>query len=305
MRWGPLARRAWCLLLAVGVSAPPCFGDGSGPAIASYYDRHAAIIDGAAYGWSGTEPPRRLLEGVVQVGVGRDRYLALTRDGALLAWTSDARAATRLMTGIASFAAGESGAFAIDVARALWRLDAGKPPRRVAANVVAASIGDGADYYVTGDGRLFVKGRAHRGQYGDGRLTATADFVQTASDAVDVKAHTGHALYLSKTGIVFGTGGNIHGPLSHHGLGDKAVAWGQIFADAKAIATGASHSAAIAKDGSLWLWGAGHGIAPLKVLDGVVAVAAGSRATIARTRDGAIWQWDGGGRPRKIWPAPR
>ena len=69
---------------------------------------------------------------------------------------------------------------------------------------------------------MSAKGLAHRGQYGDGRLTATAGFVVTAHDVVTVKAHTGHAVHLARDGVVMGTGGNRFGPLSSHGLGDKA-----------------------------------------------------------------------------------
>lgn len=37
-----------------------------------------------------------------------------------------------------------------------------------------------------------------------------------------MKAHTGHALYLRRDGVVLATGGNRYGPLGAHGLGDKA-----------------------------------------------------------------------------------
>jgi alpha-tubulin suppressor-like RCC1 family protein len=97
-----------------------------------------------------------------------------------------------------------------------------------------------------------------------------------------------------------GTGGNRYGPLSSHGLGDKADRWGRLFEGAVAIATGSRHSLAIRADGSLWAWGDGFAIAPAKVLGNVTAVAAGDTATIARTADGALWQWDGGGSARRL-----
>ena len=202
---------------------------------------------------------------------------------------------------MAAFAAGESGWFAIDRAQALWHAQTDKSSRRIAEDVVAACIGDSADYYVARDGGLFVKGLAHRGQYGDGRLTATEGFVRTASDAAAVRAHTGHALYLSRSGDVFGTGGNRYGPLSSHGLGDKADRWGRIFDGAVAIATGSRHSLAIRADRSLWAWGNGFEIAPKKLVDGVLAAAAGDTATLVRTADG-IWQWERGNRPAKVLP---
>lgn len=165
---------------------------------------------------------------------------------------------------------------------------------------MSATIGDSADYYITRDGRLFVKGLAHRGQYGDGKLTQTPDFVATAEEAVAVKSHTGHAIHLRREGRVMGTGGNRYGPLSGHGLGDKADHWGRVFEGAVAIATGARHSLAIRTDGSLWVWDDGFAIEPAKLRDGVSAVAAGDSATIARGADDSLWQWDGGGRARRL-----
>ena len=67
------------------------------------------------------------------------------------------------------------------------------PPVTVARDVIAASIGNSANYYVRRDGTLFAKGLAHRGQYGDGKLEPTDRFVAVASTVAAVKAYTGHA----------------------------------------------------------------------------------------------------------------
>jgi hypothetical protein len=279
--------------------------DGSGVLLASYYQRHMALIGGVAHGWLAQGQPQPLLPGVTQVGVGPDAYFALGAGGALLRWTDRPDQARTLMTGVARFAAGESGWFAIDRAAVLWQAAGQGEPRRVAEGVVDACIGDSADYFITRDGRLHVHGLAHRGQYGDGKLQAGSGYVVTASDAVTVRAHTGHALHLRRDGVVLGTGGNRYGPLSAHGLGDKADRWGPIFTGAVAIATGSRHSLAIRADGSLWGWGEGFAIEPARLLDGVVAVAAGDTATIALASDGTLWQWDRGRGPRQLALPPR
>jgi alpha-tubulin suppressor-like RCC1 family protein len=291
--------------VAAVVSAPlmpaaDARADASHSDLASYYDRHMANAGGLAWGWFGSRSPRRMRERIVQVGVSQDAFFALDENGALVSWTEAPERARVLMRGVARFAAGQSGWFAIDAAGVLWHAAGGRPPQRVADDVADACIGDGADYYVTRDGTLCVKGLAQRGQYGDGKLAATADFVATARDVVAVRAHTGHAIHLRRDGVVMGTGGNRFGPLSTHGLGDKADRWGAIFDGATAIATGSRHSAAIRADASLWVWGAGFDLKPARLMEGVAAVACGDTATIARGVDGRLWQWDGGGSPRAV-----
>ncbi len=296
---GPLLRSLTAA--AVLMCASFVHADASAPLLASYYDRHAAVLGGVAYGWVGRDEPQRLRDGVRAVGVGRDSWFLLLDDGTLVR-QPDAADALPLRRGVRRLAAGESGWFAIDGDGTLWHAPGGAAPRRIGGPAAAAGIGDGADYWVGADGRLWVRGLAHRGQYGDGRLEATADFVSTAEAVVDVKAHTGHAIALKRDGTVIGTGGNRFGPLSGHGLGDKADRWGPIFDAAVAIATGARHSAAIRADGSLWAWGEGFGIAPKRLMARVVAVAAGDSATIALDADGALWQWDAGAGPRRLHP---
>jgi alpha-tubulin suppressor-like RCC1 family protein len=98
---------------------------------------------------------------------------------------------------------------------------------------------------------------------------------------------------------VWGTGGNIYGPLSHHGYGDKAIAWGKVFDGVAGIATGSSHSVAIRNDRSLWTWGRDEGLDPKQVLAHVDAVAAGSALTVAISA-GVLWRWDRGEQPSSV-----
>ena len=89
---------------------------------------------------------------------------------------------------------------------------------------------------------MMPTGRFWRSMSTSRQVTATTDFVNTARDAVAVRAHTGHALYLSKGGVVMGTGGNRFGPLGANGLGEKADRWGRVFDGARTMATCSRHS---------------------------------------------------------------
>lgn len=285
------------LLAALGAS--PAFADSSSPKLAAYYDRHMAIVAGKTYAWESTGSPDELPVRAVQVGVGRDSYYALTNTGSLVRFRDNSGPRTVLMVDVKRFAAGHSGVLAITVDDNLWWVS-GQNKRLVVGNVAKAAVGDGANYYITSSGDLFVKGSGHRGQHGDGRLKSTDHFIQTASNAAHITAHTGHAILLTARGDVVGTGGNIYGPVGKHGLGDKAVRWSKIMSGARAIATGSSHSLAIRNDNTLMAWGRGYAPEPRPILTNVEAVAAGSRTTIALKRDGTLWQWTRAQEPEQL-----
>ena len=292
-----------CFLGALLVVAPvvQARADSSSPLLAAYYDRQMAIVKGVAYAWRASSRPKPVAQNAIQVGVGRTRYYVLTGSGVLLSYQDGFSQPKTVMTGIAKFAAGRTGVLAIKPDGVLWWVDklSGKNTR-IADHVQEAAVGDGTNYYITKSGALYVKGKAHRGQYGDGRLTTSGEFLQTASRVSRVAAHTGHAISLKTNGDVVGTGGNIYGPVGKHGLGDKAVRWSKIMSGAKAIATGSSHTLAIAQDDTLFAWGSEYGPEPVAIMGKVLAVAAGSSTTIALSKDDKLWQWDRGGKPRAL-----
>lgn len=283
--------------------------DSSSPLLAAYYERYLAICETRVYQWNNFETPRESLSGIKQVGVGKRNRYALTVKNKLLAWEDDPANATVLMEEVKSFYAGRTGLFVIRNDGSLWNFQTksllgfgeslAEEPSFVDNNALTASIGDSANYYVAQGGALFVQGLAHRGQYGDGKLASTDSYVQTSENVVQVASHTGHALVLKQDGSVWGTGGNIYGPLGNHGYGDKAIHWGLVTDGASAIATGSSHSVALRSDGSLWIWGRNEGLEPKQVMTGVTAVAAGSRGTIALAK-GALWQWNTGDKSVRI-----
>ena len=229
--------KAYALVLICSlVVVMPANADSSGPRLAAYYDRFLALCGDSVYEWNDSDAPVQLMSGVSQVGVGKNNSYVLTLKGELLAWRDDPGESIVLFDLVKSFYAGRSGLFALREDDTLWHFDTKslfgfgeaitREPRKIADNILTASIGDSANYYVTREGDLLVYGLAHRGQYGDGKVTSSMSYVQTASDVIQVVAHTGHALILKRDGSVWGTGGNIYGPLGGHGYGDKAIEWG-------------------------------------------------------------------------------
>lgn len=291
----------------------PAFADSSGPRLAAYYNSYMAICGDQAYTWDDDELPRAVLPGVRQVGVGKRNSYALMEDGTLVGWNGVGDKPVQILTDAAAFHAGRSGLLVIRSDGNLLHFPAqsflglgeklDSEGRYVASDVRDAAVGDSANYYVTIDGRLNVTGLAHRGQYGDGRLEESKTFVETARDVLQVSAHTGHALILKNDGSVWGTGGNIYGPLGRHGLGDKAIRWGRIFNGAVAIATGSTHTLAIDAKANLWVWGRNDGLEPKHVLSDVIAAAGSSDSSLAMAR-GSLWQWDTGEKPRRLMDCP-
>jgi hypothetical protein len=272
--------------------------------VAANGDHKLALVSGTVYAWRGNNAPRAVFQGAVQVAAWESQAYVLDDRRRLLGWPFGSDQTTVLLDEVVWMAAGRSGLLAIRCDGSLWERAAAQSAWTRSANaVVHASVGDGADYYVAVDGRLFVRGSAERGQYGNGLLTESPGWTPVARDAVAVVAHSDHALYLRADGRVLGTGSNRHGPLGVHGFGDKAASWGFQFAGVRQIATGRRQSMAIRRDGSLWVWGEGAGFLPRRVLEHVVACSSGVSDNIALTSDGGLWQWAPGELPARL-PLP-
>ncbi len=291
----------------------PTLADSTSPRLAAYYDLKMLVCGQTAFQWKGDDRPLPVADDVIQVGVGRDASYVLTTSGHLLTWSESPEEKTEILDRVAWFVAGRSGVFAARkdntfdyIARTERLFGASEitPPIKIGASVIAASIGDSADYFIKDNNTLFVKGRAHRGQYGDGKLKSSTSFIPVANNVVAIKAHTGHAILLTQDGSVLGTGGNIYGPLGRHGIGDKAILWGEVFTNAVAIATGSSHSLALRPDRSLWQWGRDIGLEPEKIMDGVAAAAADQSSSLALLNDNSLWQWQRGEQPKKHFQCP-
>lgn len=271
--------------------------------VALFYQLKLALEDDRVHEWTGDARPRFVMANVRHVAVSARHGYAIDAENRLWQWSAGRGETEQLLNNVAYAAAGESGVLAIRCDGSLWqRQDDRHDWARVAAAAIHAWVGDSADYFIDVGRRLHVAGKAHRGQYGNGRLEMSSGWVAVADEAQAVYSHTGHAVYLRGDGAVLGTGGNLAGPLGRHGYGDKAVRWGVIFEGASALGTGSRHTLAIRPDGTLWSWGAADGLEPRHVLSDVVEATGGDHETLALGRDGSVWNWRVGARPQKISP---
>ncbi len=248
------------------------------------------------------EPVRADIAGVVAIAAGKDHSLALKGDGTVWAWGSNwygqAGGGLRNATGSAA-------------------------PIRVGglSDIKAISAGGSHCLALQGDGTVWAWGENSHGILGDG--TNETRFSPVKSKMSDVKgfdAGTSHALAIKQDGTVWAWGYNYMGQLGMGGASLKnqgRVSFGpgadsyspdlvRGVADAKAVAAGGSHSAALKDDGTVWAWGGnedgqlGQGAAggndrtsPVRVegIDGATAIAAGTYHTLAVKSDGSVWAW--------------
>lgn len=276
--------------------------------LAGFYDHYLALHGPRVLEWQLDGPVRFLALDARHVSVaGRFGY-AIDANDRLLRWRlGDAAAQPQPeLDAVALASAGDSGVLAIRCDGSLWqrRGDESAAWQRIAPRATHAWVGDSSDHYIDGEGRLFVAGKAHRGQYGTGQLTDAPGWVPSADGARFVVAHTGHAVFLRDDGAVLGTGGNRFGPLAAHGLGDKADRWGVIFSGAAQIASGSRHTLALRADGRLFGWGGADGTTPKPLMSGVSAIAAGTDGSAALDTAGEIWRWRVGQPPQRL-PVPR
>lgn len=271
-------------LLLFAVLPTSVSADSSSPQLAGYYDEFLAVCNNNVLDIKRSRFESISLPNIDKVAISKKERFALNDQNELFYWHKNEEPKI-IAKNVKDISAGQDGVFIIKTDNKLYYQENSFFNNKydnfefIDDNVKSSSIGDSANYYIKNNGKLYVKGKAHRGQYGDGKLKSTNDYVSTANNAVTVYGHTGHALYLSKNGNVYGTGGNYYGPLSNHGLGDKAIRWGVIFKNADSVSTGASDSFAI-KDNNLWAWGASYEIEPQKILDNISAIASGSQNNI-------------------------
>ena len=163
--------------------------------VSLYYDLKLAIVSVQVFEWRANARPRRVMSGAMHVATSSAHGYAIDSADRVLRWAAGQDRTEVVFEDTAFAASGETGLLAIRCDGSLWqrRSDA-TAFKRIADAAIHTRVGDSADCYIDATGRLHVSGKAHRGQYGNGRLEETRGWIPVADEAVAVYSHTGHAV---------------------------------------------------------------------------------------------------------------
>jgi alpha-tubulin suppressor-like RCC1 family protein len=318
----------------------------------------AVLLSGCSGGGSTSSPVRAATVATVanKAAGGLDHTLVVKDDASLWSWggngsgqlgdTDDpagraAPAASPVMTGVVSVAAGDRHSLALKEDGTVWGFgddtygqtgtatgivpgSAVSLPRRVAGiqDVAAVTAGGNHSLALTRDGTVWAWGSNESGELGNtgAPLQAHPSPVAGLSAAISVASGDQHSLALLADGTVRAWGDNSHGQLGNgtiepgiHRTAPVVVAG---LEGIVAISAAGDHSLALKGDGTLWSWG---GNSSGEVGDGtiidrpratvvllpaaVTSFAAGGNHSVAVTADGAVRGW-GGSDSWKLGAAP-
>ena len=221
---------------------------------------------------------------VIGIAAGDDHFLALTRDGRVVAWGSNAFGQTDLpgsLDHVIAIAAGARHSLALRADGRVVAWGSGLPQVTAVpaglVDVVRIEAGDSYSVAVTADGRVAAWGSTDSGQ---------TDLPVGLSDVAEIAAGFGHVLALTTAGNVMGWGANGAGQATPPADLRNVVT----------VAAGAAHSLALKSDGQVVAWGSdrmGQSTVP-HGLSNVVGVAAGTGHSLALTADGRVVAWGAG-----------
>ncbi len=271
------------------------------------------------------------LSDIIAVAAGTSSSVALSADGTVWTWGSDANgqlgdgpelvdSATPVqvsgLTDITAIASGGNHVAALAADRTVWRWGHlaqttsvtpvpeqvnGLPP------IVAVASGGNHTLAVDAGGTVWAWGYNSSGQLGNNKTTNSASPVQVSSlgNVVDIAAGSNHSLAIRNDGTAWAWGYNSFGQLGNGQTVDKKRPV-QVsgLSSAVDITAGSYHSIALLSDGSLWSWGGnwagqlGDGTTDQRNVPVMIPtpepfaeVLGGGDHSMARDASGALYGW--------------
>ena len=226
---------------------------------------------------------------ITQIAAGDSHSAAVTKDGDLYMWGANGSG----QLGIQSNAASN---IPVKVNNSSSTL-----PEKSVKYVALGSYHSAA---ITKDGSLYMWGYNNYGQLGNGSTTYSYTPVKIMENVATVSLGAWHSAAITKDGSLYMWGYNNYGQLGNESSGnyEKSVSPIKIMENVAAVSLGRWRSAAITKDGSLYMWGwnrfgeLGNGTTneltrPQRVAANVQSVELGNYHTTAVSKDGGLYTW--------------
>jgi len=223
----------------------------------------------------------KIMENVISVSLGGSHSAGITEDGSLYLWGNNRYG--QLGNGTTKNSS---------------------IPIKIMENVASVSLGYGHSAAITKEGDLYLWGDNDYGQLGNATTELSSTPIKIMENVASVSLGNDHSAAITKDGSLYLWGNNRYGQ-----LGNGATGYGnisnipiKIMENVASVNLGSTHSAAITKDGSLYLWGEnaygrlGNGTTdnsstPIKIMDNVASVSLGYGHSAAITKDKSLYLW--------------
>ncbi len=177
-------------------------------------------------------------------------------------------------------------------------------PIKIMDNIASVSLGSNHSAAITKDGSLYLWGWNSHGELGNGTTEVSRTPIKIMDNVASVSLGSNHSAAITKDGSLYLWGNNSIGELGNGTGGEdvKSLIPIKIMDNVENVSLGNQYSAAITKDGSLYLWGNGNfgqlgdgttwfRTIPKKIMDNVVSVSLGYAHSAAITKDGSLYLW--------------
>ncbi len=196
-------------------------------------------------------------------------------------------------------------------------------PEKIMNDVIAVSCGRSHTAAIKSDGSLWMWGNNLSGELGNNLKGNVKDYsgpyptvpVKVMDNVIAIECGNGFTAAIKADGTLWMWGDNDKGQLGNGGNGNiMHEIYGnicqtvpeRIMDNVSSVSCGDDYTAAIKKDGSLWMWGRndfgqlGNGTqvdtkTPGKVMDNVISISCGREHNVAVQSDGSVWTWGYGG----------
>ncbi|EWM52402.1 RCC1 domain-containing protein [Ruminococcus flavefaciens] len=269
------------------------------------FENSAAVTkDGSLYIWGKNKPipdgpsglfmnpatPEKIMEEVIAVSVGHNHTAIIKNDNTLYMWGDNY---------MGQLGNGKSGMH-----------EYSDSPLKIMKDVRYISLGFLHSAAVTCDGSLYTWGCNRNGQLGNGKSGESeieSEPLKIMDNVQYVSLGGEQSAAITEDGSLYMWGQNDFGQVGNGKSGESEIQTEpvKIMDNVQYVSLGLNHSAAITKDGNLYMWGSndsgqlGNGeegykafsAVPIKIMDNVEAVKLGNGHSGALTKDGKLYMW--------------